>query len=168
MIMSPAVIDLVPLTPADLDEVIALEQATYPTPWSEQVFRDELGAENRSYLKAVDGAGRLVGYAGLMEVADEAHITTVVVDPNHRGDRIGTRLMLDLVTGAIERGASSLTLEVRISNGAAQALYRRFGMAPVGVRKGYYVDEDALIMWAHEIDSVGYAARLASIREELG
>lgn len=161
-------VTLQPLTPADLTDVVALEARTYPTPWSEQVFRDELAAEGRSYLKAVDEAGLLLGYAGLMEVGREAHITTVVVDADHRGARVGTRLMLELVSTAVERGASTLTLEVRVSNSAAQALYRRFGMAPVGVRKGYYVDEDALIMWAHEIDSSEYAERLDRIRRELG
>jgi ribosomal-protein-alanine N-acetyltransferase len=76
--------------------------------------------------------------------------------------------MLRLVSAALEAGARSLTLEVRVSNAAAQALYRRFGMAPVGVRKAYYVDEDALIMWAHEIDSDEYAQRLDAIAAELG
>lgn len=157
------VVTLLPLTLDDLEDVVALEARTYSTPWSEQVFRDELTADNRSYLKAVDAEGRLVGYAGLMEVAEEAHVTTVVVDPDHRGGRVGTRLMLSLVTSAIGAGARSLTLEVRVSNAAAQSLYRRFGMAPVGVRKDYYLDEDALVMWAHEIDSPEYLARLDEI-----
>ncbi|MFP3913371.1 MAG: ribosomal protein S18-alanine N-acetyltransferase [Actinomycetota bacterium] len=164
---SPRPVTLEPLTLDDLEETVALETRTYSTPWSEQVFRDELTADNRSYLKAVDPRGRLVGYAGLMEVGEEAHITTVVVDADYRGGRVGTRLMLELVTRAVERGARTLTLEVRVSNASAQALYRRFGMAPVGVRKGYYLDEDALVMWAHEIDSAAYAARLAEIRESL-
>ncbi|MDH3518576.1 MAG: ribosomal-protein-alanine N-acetyltransferase, partial [Acidimicrobiia bacterium] len=68
---------------------------------------------------------------------------------------------------ALAGGARSLTLEVRSSNKAAQALYRRFGMAPVGVRKQYYRDEDALIMWAHEIDGDDYTARLDGIRSSL-
>jgi [ribosomal protein S18]-alanine N-acetyltransferase len=166
--MRHATVDLVPLTVEDIGEVVALESRSYSTPWSEQVFLDELEAENRSYLKAVDDHGRVLGYAGSMEVGKEAHITTVVVDSEHRGGRIGTRLVLELVSGAIRRGATSVTLEVRVSNAAAQALYRRFGMAPVGVRKGYYVDEDALIMWVHDTDSSEYAMRLEDIRKELG
>jgi [ribosomal protein S18]-alanine N-acetyltransferase len=158
---------LAPLTREDLDRVVALEARTYPTPWSAQVFEDELQAAGRSYLKAVDDDGRLLGYAGLMTIGDDAHITTVVVDESHRGGRIGTRLVLELVTSAIAGGARSLTLEVRVSNAAAQALYHRFGMSPVGVRKKYYIDEDALIMWAHDIDSPEYAARLEAIRQEL-
>ena len=160
-------IELRPLTLDDLPAVVELEARTYATPWSERIFRDELEADHRLYIKAVTPDGRLAGYAGLMEVDDEAHITTVVVDPEFRGSRIGTRLVLELVTGAIARGARSLTLEVRVSNAAAQALYRRFGMAPVGVRKAYYVDEDALIMWAHEIGSEEYGRRLNEIRAEL-
>lgn len=160
-------VSLVPMTEEHLGEVLALEQRTYATQWSEQIFRDEFAADNRIYLVAVDPEGRVVGYGGLMEVGEEAHITTVAVDTVHRGARIGTRLMLELVSGAIERGAKSLTLEVRVSNAAAQALYRRFGMVPVGVRKAYYIDEDALIMWAHDIDSPSYAERLRQIREDL-
>lgn len=157
--------DLLPLTTDDVADVVALEARTYSTPWSEQVFRDELAAPGRTYVKAAVGAD-LVGYAGLMVVGDEAHITTVVVDPAHRGAGVGTRLMLHLVDEALAADAASLTLEVRVSNQAAQALYRRFGMSPVGVRKRYYVDEDALIMWAHDIGSGEYGDRLAAIREE--
>src|SRR5690606_32304983 len=96
-------VSLVPMTEEHLGEVLALEQRTYATPWSEQIFRDELAADNRIYLVAVDLEGRVVGYGGLMEVGEEAHITTVAVDPVHRGARIGTRLILELVSGAIER-----------------------------------------------------------------
>ncbi len=159
-------IELAPLTADDLAETVVLEQRTYATPWSEAVFRDELAASGRTYIKAMAGRD-LVGYAGLMVVGDEAHITTVVVDAAHRGAGIGTRLVLELVERALAAGATSLTLEVRISNRAAQALYRRFGMAPVGVRKKYYVDEDAVIMWAHDIASAEFGERLAGIRGEL-
>lgn len=158
---------LEPLTLDDLGSVIDLEARTYPTPWSEQVFRDEVGAPDRTYLKAVDDTGRLLGYGGLMVMAPEAHVTTVVVDHRWRGAGIGKRLMLELVSEARRRGATSLTLEVRASNAAAQALYRRFGLAPVGVRKKYYVDEDALIMWVHDIDSDDYDRRLGEIRTEI-
>lgn len=160
-------ITLAPLTADDIDAAVELESRTYSTPWSEQVFRDEIMAPDRTYLKAEDAEGRLVGYAGLMTVGDEAHITTVVVDRSRRAERLGTRLMLELVDDARQGGAGSLTLEVRASNAAAQALYRRFGMAPVGLRKRYYVDEDALIMWVHDIDSPEYGARLDEIRAGL-
>jgi ribosomal-protein-alanine N-acetyltransferase len=102
-----------------------------------------------------------------MVIGEDAHVTTVAVDRDAREGAIGTRLMLRLVDAALEWCARNLTLEVRASNTAAQALYRKFGMAPVGVRKNYYRDEDALIMWAHDIDGDEYRARLAEIREGL-
>jgi ribosomal-protein-alanine N-acetyltransferase len=77
--------------------------------------------------------------------------------------------MLDLARRAIARGSDSITLEVRASNKAALALYRRFGFAPTGVRKDYYKDptEDALVLWVHDIDSPAYTERLALIEEQL-
>jgi ribosomal-protein-alanine N-acetyltransferase len=75
--------------------------------------------------------------------------------------------MLHVSREALAAGANSLTLEVRVSNRSAQALYQRFGMAPVGVRKRYYKDEDALVMWVHDIDSSEYRARLEEIEASL-
>jgi ribosomal-protein-alanine N-acetyltransferase len=100
-------------------------------------------------------------------VEEDAHVTTLAVDPNVRRRRLGTRLMLELVDIALERGAKHLTLEVRMSNASAQALYQRFGFAPVGLRKNYYRDEDALVMWAIDIDTDEYAERIIGIRRSL-
>jgi [ribosomal protein S18]-alanine N-acetyltransferase len=155
-----------PMSVEDIDACLRIEQATYPTPWTEGIFRDELVGQGRAYLVAESGNG-IVGYGGLLLVIPEAHVTTVTVAPDHRGGRVGTRLMLNLTTTALEAGATSLTLEVRLSNRQAQALYQRFGMAPVGVRKRYYRDEDALVMWVHDIDSDEYRARLDQIRMAL-
>ena len=79
--------------------------------------------------------------------------------------KIGTRLLLALTRAGVERGARNLTLEVRLSNEPAQALYRGFGFVPAGIRKGYYVEtqEDALIMWANDVDSPEHERRLAGI-----
>lgn len=159
-------IEIVPFTVDRLDEVVAIERQVYPQPWSEQTFLDEQAAPRRTYLLAL-ADGEVVGYAGMMLVDEEAHITTVVTLPDRRRERVGTRLMLRLASQAAEEGAQSLTLEVRSSNQAAQALYRRFGMAPVGIRKNYYVSEDALIMWVHDLSSSEYRARLDGIAEGL-
>lgn len=165
MMGSPTVM-LRPMSVEDVDDAHELERRVYAQAWSRQVFLDELAQSSRHYTVAeVDGS--LAGYGGVMLVGGEAHITTVVVDPGHRQARVGTRLMLSLIGEALESGANALTLEVRASNDAAQALYRRFGMAPVGVRKQYYRDEDALIMWVHDIDGAEYQARLAAIRETI-
>jgi ribosomal-protein-alanine N-acetyltransferase len=156
-----------PLVEADLPSILRIEQATYPTPWTEGIFRDELAAPGRVYLVAEEN-GDVVGYSGLMVILPEAHVTSVSVDPQRRGSRIGTRLMLKICQEALVAGANSLTLEVRVSNRNAQALYQRFGMAPVGVRKRYYKDEDALVMWVHDIDSDAYRERLDEIAGSLG
>lgn len=158
------VIHIRPMVGPDLPAVHELEVATFPQPWSMGVFREELRQPGRAYLVAEDENGALAGYAGLLWVADEAHVTTIAVAVPYRGHGLGTRLMVRLVDEALERGAKHLTLEVRVSNQSAQSLYRRFGLAPVGVRKSYYGDEDALVMWAHDIDTPAYRHLLDGLR----
>ncbi len=131
-----------------------------------RVFEDELRQDGRIYRVAIS-AGILVGYGGVMLIGEDAHVTTLAVDASARRLRLGTRLMLDLVERSLDRGARHLTLEVRFSNIGAQRLYARFGMAPVGVRKAYYRNEDALVMWATDIDGDDYARRLRDIKEML-
>lgn len=157
-------VDIRPMILADIPAVYRLERETFPEPWSEGVFHDELGQTGRFYVVAMDETGEVAGYAGLLQAVDEAHVTTMAVASGARGQKLGTRLMLRLIDAALEGGARHLTLEVRASNRSAQELYRTFGMAPVGVRKSYYGDEDALIMWVHEIDEPEYGARLEEIR----
>jgi len=142
------------LTIDDLEVVVALEAANAPAPWSEGVFRNELAADNRIYLAADEGG--VVGFAGAMLVDDEAHVTNLLVDPDRRRQGMGFELMKSLIEAAVEAGARHLTLEVRSRNEAARALYARLGLAPVGIRKGYYGDDDALILWAHDVDGEGY------------
>jgi [ribosomal protein S18]-alanine N-acetyltransferase len=135
----------------DLRAVLALERAHQPRPWSEKVFGEEMSAEGRVYVVAETG-GTVVGFAGVMIVGDEAHVTNLLVDPDHRGRGIATDLTVSLIRSSVELGARHLTLEVRTGNEAARRLYGRLGLAPVGVRPRYYGDDDALIMWAHDID----------------
>jgi ribosomal-protein-alanine N-acetyltransferase len=155
-----------PLRRRHVPAVVRIEKLTSTNPWSGELFRGELALPeaSRAYLVAREG-GRLIGYGGLMFVLDEAHVTTLSVHPDQQGRGVGTRLLAALVREALDRGTRALTLEVRASNEAAQALYRRFGFAPAGVRKNYYaeVGEDAVIMWAHDIDAPEYAERLAGI-----
>ena len=113
--------------------------------------------------------GQVVGFAGMLFIGDEGHVATISVDPSWRGQRVAARLMAVLCRQAIEQGATGLTLEVRAGNTAAQALYRRFGFAPAGIRREYYKDsgEDALVMWAYDVDGPAYAERLAAIEAPL-
>ncbi len=156
--MGVGVITIREFEPGDVEAALAMEEVAQPQPWTERIFNDELSAENRTYLVADDGA--VCGYGGVMLMGDEAHITNLLVAPDHRGQGIGRRLMIGLIESAIAEGARHLILEVRSENEAARSLYSRLGLAPVGVRPGYYDDGDALIMWAHDIDSAEYADRL--------
>ena len=143
---------------ADVTEAVALEAANQPEPWTEGVFHDELAAENRTYFVAQDQG--LIGFAGVMVVGEEAHVTNLLVDPAARGQGAGRRLMIALIESAIAEGARHLTLEVRSKNEAARALYQRLGLVPVGVQPGYFDDDDALILWAHDIDAPGFVESL--------
>jgi ribosomal-protein-alanine N-acetyltransferase len=144
---------------------MAIEQQTNQRPWSLGLFMGELRMPtSRYYVVALDGH-EVVGFCGLMVTADEGHITNVAVHPNHRRRSIATAMMLDTMRRAVELGLVGVTLEVRMSNTPAQELYRVFGFAPGGVRRNYYaeVGEDALIMWAHDIDGPDYGRRLEQL-----
>lgn len=148
------------MTFEDLASVVALESENQPRPWSMQVFEDELSAENRIYLVAEDD-GVVVGFGGLMVVGDEAHVTNLLVSAERRRGGLGRHLMIALIEAGTTVGARHLTLEVRKENVAARALYSRLGLAPVGIRPRYYGDDDALILWAHDIDLPEYLENLA-------
>jgi ribosomal-protein-alanine N-acetyltransferase len=167
--MMAATVTIAPMRHWHLRDVHSIDAKVYPRPWSLALWRQEIAMlDTRHYIVAEDG-GSVVGHAGIMYVMNEGHVTTVAVDPRWQGRRIATRLMLALCHDARARKTSALTLEVRVSNERAIALYRRFGFAPAGVRKNYYseINEDALIMWAHDIDQPAFVARLRSIDEDI-
>ena len=148
-----------------LKGVMAIERQVYPRPWSPSLFISEMSeTTNRAYLVAKLGRD-VVGYGGVICYGDEAHITTIAVDPAHHRRKIGTRMMFELMSEAIRLGASAVSLEVRMSNWGAQRMYGRFGFRPVGVRKGYYQEagEDALVMWADDVNGAEYARTLDAI-----
>ena len=159
------VVHLVPMRRRHLRSVLRIESQVYPKPWSYGLFASELALRNSRayYVACVDGT--VVGYGGLMVNDEDGHITTLAVDPSWRRLRIASRLLLALSREALGRGATGLTLEVRVGNGAAQGLYRSFGFAPAGVRRNYYAEtrEDALVMWAEDVDSDEYGQRLARL-----
>lgn len=154
------------LAEADLDAVAALEAKVSDQPWSRQLFADELRVHHaeRHWLVAEQRSPEptILGFGGMMYALEDAHLMNVAVEPDRHRRGVGRRLVANLVLEAIDRGARNLTLEVRVSNTPAIALYRRFRMAPVGSRPGYYADgEDALILWAHDIDHSAYRALVA-------
>ena len=152
-----------------LRKVLSIESRVYPRPWSASLFLSELSQKStRTYIVARH-QGEVVGYAGMMYAAREAHVTNIAVDPDFHGYKIGTRLLLSIITEALARGSDHLSLEVRISNTVAQALYEKFGFETVGRRKGYYIEtnEDAYVMAVDEALSTDYRLCLQAIRKEI-
>ena len=169
--IDPGAVEVVvtPMRRRHLRGVLRIENQVYPRPWTLGLFMSELGFRNsRVYVVAKVG-NAVTGYAGLMLVEPDAHVTTIAVDPMWHRRSIGSRLLVVLAHQAVTLGAQNLTLEVRMGNTGAQALYQRFGFAPAGVRKGYYAEtnEDALVMWANDIHLPDYAARLDAIESAL-
>ena len=111
----------------------------------------------------------IVGYAGLWLMAEEAHITTIAVDPDYQGYGIGELLLLGLIDRAKQIGARWMTLEVRVSNDVAQTLYRKYTFKEMGLRRRYYSDngEDALVMWTDQIDAESFQEAVRRNREAL-
>jgi [ribosomal protein S18]-alanine N-acetyltransferase len=142
-----------PLRPHHLDEVLAIESAVYPRPWSAATFDEELARDDRCYLVVLED-DVVAGYAGLSTGAGEAHVLTVAVSPDRQRRGYGALLVATLLEEAVARGIGSVTLEVRESDTAARRLYRRAGFEMAGVRPGYYQDDGdgAVIMWWHAPD----------------
>ncbi len=137
------------MTVDDIPLVQLVERKCFTTPWSRNIFVSEVAQnDNAIYFVAVVGE-RIVGFAGIWIILDEGHITNIGVDPAFQRQGIGQGLMDNLTQAAVARGVVALTLEVRVSNTKAQALYNKLGFVPSGIRKEYYQDdkEDALIMW---------------------
>jgi len=152
----------------DIDPAMVLERELFGSDsWAPELFWSELAEhDNRHYLVA-ELNGELVGYAGLLAYVDDGYIQTIAVAPSAQGRGIGTRLMVALLREARRVGLPVVGLEVRADNERAQALYRRFGFAQVGVRRGYYQPSgaDAVIMLAREVDGRAYGELLDSIEQ---
>jgi ribosomal-protein-alanine N-acetyltransferase len=153
----------------DLKAVMAIEADVFPEPWSKTVFTSELALRHGRAYRVARLHKAVVGYFGLMFVEDESHVTTLAVALAYQGRGLGKALMAEIVHASLAAGARHLSLEVAAGNERAQQLYQRFGFAPVGLRKHYYpaTGEDAIVMWARDIDSPAYAQRLADIEAGL-
>ncbi len=141
---------------ADLRAIEAIEHRSYPTPWSRSMFAGELAKPSSICLGAFEAEGEdgaLVGYLIVSRYVDAWHVMNVAVDPKHRGRGIATMLLERLFELTSDDARRGYTLEVRVSNTTATALYERLGFRARGVRRGYYTDnrEDALIMWRDSV-----------------
>ncbi len=142
-------VKIVPMTADHLEELEKLERICFSRPWSRKMLAEELENQCAAFLVAEDSvSGRVLGYAGLMVVADEGYITNVAVFPEHRRQGIAAQILQVFLQFAAANRLAFLTLEVRPSNAAAIALYQGFGFEEVGRRKNYYdlPKEDALIL----------------------
>jgi ribosomal-protein-alanine N-acetyltransferase len=148
------------MTLDDVPSVVAIEKRSFPLPWSENSFRSDLTTNSAAHLLVAEqknGAGRrIAGYAAYWLVVDEAHLSTLAVDPELRRQGIGERILRDAMLHAARNGADMMTLEVRVSNEAARRLYEKLGFRVVGRRPRYYKDnlEDAILMTSERLPEV--------------
>lgn len=131
-----------------------------------RLLRPLLGSDENDSAGA---APRILGYAGLWLMVDEAHITTIAVRPEFRGRGLGELLIVGMFEKAMEIGARWVTLEVRVSNSIAQNLYHKYTFHAEGIRKGYYSDnnEDAVIMWSEDIRTPEFREKFAALKAAL-
>lgn len=181
-----------PMTLSDLDQVMAIEQATFSLPWSKRAYRYELVENEHSTMLVVRPAPQLVGhtakwlrslhlanpgpvlgYAGFWLLVEDAHVATIAIDPDWRRRGLGEFLLASLLERARALGAQRATLEVRVSNRAAQALYVKYGFQIVERRRRYYSDnnEDGYLMATPPFETAAFqenmAERLVALEERL-
>ncbi len=152
--MEKVQIKIEPMQRDYLDDVIQIEEQSYgPHHWSKESFFNEINNELAKYYCSFNEKGEMTGYAGCWQILEEAHITNVSVSPDFRRKHIGEALLNAIIKSCYKEMIKYITLEVRVSNEPAIKLYEKYGFKSLGIRKGYYQDnnEDALIMWTENI-----------------
>ena len=137
-----------PMRAQDLDEVVAIERASFGMPWSRGAFLYEIEQNRVARCWVLRDGDRVVAYLCLWEIGDELHVTNIAVHPGLRRRGLARQLLTAILDDGRNRHLRSVTLEVRPTNEEARTLYESFGFRVVGRRRGYYYDtgEDALIM----------------------
>jgi ribosomal-protein-alanine N-acetyltransferase len=157
------------LTPACLSAVIEFDHLVFGGFWSEASYREELHRASGLCLGLTQAHSSdqrnspLLAFGCVWHVLDELHLIAVGVHPHYRRQSLGLLLLLSLLGDACNRGLAHATLEVRVSNRAAIALYERVGFVSVGHRRQYYADtgEDAVLMWCNQLQSDAYSQHLS-------
>lgn len=136
------------MRPRDLDGVMAIEEVSFPTPWSRGMFEEDFDRGFSDTLVAEGPGGEVLGYAVCWTIAGESHLLNIAVHPAHRGRGIGRAILSECIRRSARLGAGRIFLEVRAGNEAAQRLYASMGFVFRGIRKGYYTDtgEDAVVL----------------------
>ncbi len=188
-----------PMVPQDVATIMEIENVSFSAPWSARAYDYELRYNEMAHYfvarlqqqpavaippkpvfswrrwfergtRLADAdAANVVGYAGFWLMVDEAHISTIATHPQWRRRGIGELMLIAMIDAAVAIGARWMTLEVRVSNTGAQALYRKFGFDVTGMRRHYYTDnnEDALIMTTPLITTIEYQMKLDGLRGAL-
>jgi ribosomal-protein-alanine N-acetyltransferase len=155
-------LQLVPLTPDLLSQIKAIAEAGLGNFWSLSAYEREMASPHSVLLGAITENKLLLGFGCLWRVAEEAHITILVVHPDYQGQGIGKYILWGLLKEAANHQAEWAVLEVRESNYPALQLYRYFGFETVGQRKNYYQDtgETALVLWRKGLHKAEFACQL--------
>jgi ribosomal-protein-alanine N-acetyltransferase len=143
-------------SPSEIDDVIAIEEASFTNPWTRDMYLAELERPGVSFCYLARNADRqVVGFCSFWRVVDELHINNLAVIPGERRAGIATALLRHVLTEGARLGAVRATLEVRKSNEPARLLYERMGFGVAGVRRGYYSKpvEDAIVLWREGLDA---------------
>jgi ribosomal-protein-alanine N-acetyltransferase len=177
-----------PMAVSDIGQIMEIENKAFSAPWSAQAYRYEITENEHSTMLVVrpvyassdrvrrlghffgkGGAERVLGYCGLWLLIDQAHISTLAIHSDWRRRGLGELLLNSLLAQGMEQGARTATLEVRVSNHAAQALYSKYRFSVVSRRKRYYSDnnEDALIMTTPWLDNPEFLANLRHQQQQL-
>jgi ribosomal-protein-alanine N-acetyltransferase len=167
---SPRDLDIARMTTEDIPTVLKIESQSFASAWPPNAFANELRDNKLAHYFVGRLDGHIVAYGGIWVILEDSHVTTIAVEPEQRGKRLGEVMLVHLLDEAIARGASWITLEVRETNDVAQKLYRKYGFTVVSTRRGYYSDnnESALVMWAGNLRGPLYASRLAALKAALG
>jgi ribosomal-protein-alanine N-acetyltransferase len=177
-----------PMTLADLDQVMAIEQLSFSAPWSRRAYEYEITQNEHSTMLVaratpllkgrmlwllhrlgISRRGSALGYAGAWLLVDEIHLSTIAVHPQWRGWGLGELLLIAVLERGAQQGARRATLEVRVSNSAAQGLYHKYGFETVASQRRYYADnnEDAYIMTTPRFETFEFQANLRRCRDDL-
>jgi ribosomal-protein-alanine N-acetyltransferase len=141
-------IKIEPMELDSIEKVLEISQLSFPIPWSRKSFEQELSNVFANYFVAKSN-NEVIGYGGMWIIIDEGHITNIAVHPKYRNQGVGDKILSKMIATCNEKKVIAMTLEVRLSNIAAQKLYSKYGFMSEGIRKKYYEDngEDAIIMW---------------------
>jgi len=163
-------IQIQPLTKPYLEQVVKLDRACFGGLWTKGAYEREIDSPNSLLLALLTPEDQLIGLGCFWAIVEEAHITLLGIDPDYRRQGLGELLLCQLLEAAIAWPLERATLEVRVSNEAAIALYQKLGFAIAGRRKDYYPTppEDALILWHSHLDDPTLEKTLQKLQQKRG